>query len=319
MKNLIRQLLSFNRRQQRGIALLLILLLTATTADWWWPPEQVKKSNDKDLIKLYRAEATEFLKTRKKKQTNWVNKPNQFASELPDRSETPTLFEFNPNTLDEAGWKKLGLNNGQVRSIRNYMTSGGKFYKKEDLSKLYCIGSDDYMRLEPFINIPQTTPWPVDSASSTRKKWPVFKTSVPIEINGADSATLTTITGIGPTFASRIIKYRKRLGGFVKKEQLLEVFGMDTLRFHQIDPMVLIDTSLIRKININTATFREMLKHPYLEYYMVKIICQERDKQKGFKSKNDLRALKPMYEELFRKIEPYLSTSSETEKQTVTQ
>ncbi|HAQ65780.1 MAG TPA: hypothetical protein DCR43_08020 [Bacteroidales bacterium] len=319
MKNLIKQFLSFNRRQQRGIALLLILLLAAATADWWWPPAQIKKSDDKDLEKQYKAEAAEFLKTRKKSMTTWVNKPNRFASEIYDRSETPTLFKFNPNTIDEAGWKKLGLNNGQVRSIRNYMTSGGKFYKKEDVAKLYCLDSNDYRRLEPFINIPQTTPWPVDSASSTRIKWPVFKTSVPIEINGADSATLTTISGIGPAFASRIIKYRNRLGGFVKKEQLLDVFGMDTIRFHQIDSMVLIDTSLIRKININTATFRELLKHPYLEYYMVKIICQERDKQKGFKSKNDLRALKPMYEELFRKIEPYISTSSETEKQTIAQ
>jgi competence protein ComEA len=51
-----------------------------------------------------------------------------------------------------------------------------------------------------------------------------------VELNAADSAKLTTIDGIGGAFAKRIIYYRERLGGFIAKEQLKEVFGIDELK-----------------------------------------------------------------------------------------
>jgi DNA uptake protein ComE-like DNA-binding protein len=39
-----------------------------------------------------------------------------------------------------------------------------------------------------------------------------------IERNTADSAKLTTLHGIGPSFARHIINYRNRLGGFYRKD-----------------------------------------------------------------------------------------------------
>src|SRR5437660_80245 len=39
-----------------------------------------------------------------------------------------------------------------------------------------------------------------------------------IELNTADSAKLTELKGIGPSFARRIVNYRNRLGGFIRKE-----------------------------------------------------------------------------------------------------
>ena len=38
--------------------------------------------------------------------------------------------------------------------------------------------------------------------------------SPPLELNTADSSALVRIRGIGPYYASKIIKYRQRLGGF---------------------------------------------------------------------------------------------------------
>jgi len=309
-----KQLLTFSRRQQRGIAILLVLLLIIVTTSWWWPSTQFEINNNKESEELFRNEAKEFLKTKKIELKKQVDLSKFSTSENFHMKEKVTLFNFNPNTLDESGWEKLGLNNGQVRSIKNYQLKGGKFYKKEDVAKLYCLGPEDYKRLEPYITIPPPNRKTIDSANSITKKLDNYKTSIPIEINIADSAKLTTLRGIGPVFASRIIRYRDKLGGFVKKDQLLDVFGMDTSRLHQIDTMILIDTSLIRKININTATFKELLRHPYLDFYMVKIICREREKRKVFKSVNDLRSLDQMYEELFQKMKPYLSTTSKEEK-----
>ncbi len=93
-----------------------------------------------------------------------------------------------------------------------------------------------------------------------------------VELNSADTASLISIHGIGPVFASRILKYRKLLGGYYKKEQLLEVYGIDSLVYINIEKQITLDTSLIKKIKVNTAEFKELLKHPYLKYEDVKAI-----------------------------------------------
>src|SRR5665647_1059817 len=47
-----------------------------------------------------------------------------------------------------------------------------------------------------------------------------------LDLNSADSLHLLEIPGIGPVFASRIIRYRTLLGGYYAVDQLREVYGM---------------------------------------------------------------------------------------------
>lgn len=310
MKSYFKQLLSFNRRQQRGIAVLLILLLAAATAGWWLPITSRLKTGDNFSEEQYKAEVAEFLKSHQPEESFHAGQHNQFSEEPMAKKGSYTLFTFNPNTLNDSGWLKLGLRKGQIKGIRNFQAKGGRFYKKDDVARLYCLSKEDYQRIEAYIDIPAT---PRKQFDTTDRPWNKKSAPVPMEINLADSAALTTINGIGPAFASRIVKYRKRLGGFVRKEQLLEVFGMDSARYRQIEPMIQIDTSSIVKININTVTFKELMRHPYFEFYMVKTICNERELRKGFDSKGELLSLKFMYKELYFKIAPYICTSTEKE------
>jgi DNA uptake protein ComE-like DNA-binding protein len=98
-----------------------------------------------------------------------------------------------------------------------------------------------------------------------------------IELNSADSAGLLPLPGIGPVFAGRIISYRELLGGYHHTGQLSEVYGMRPETIELIDQYLNIDTSLICKIPLNTASFRQLLRHPYLEYDDVKAIVNYRD------------------------------------------
>lgn len=87
---------------------------------------------------------------------------------------------------------------------------------------------------------------------------------VKIELNSADSTDLIPLPGIGPVFSSRIVRYRNLLGGFVDVNQLLEVYGLPEETWLKISKMVTADTLLIRTINVNTATFGDLLRHPYI-------------------------------------------------------
>jgi len=111
-----------------------------------------------------------------------------------------------------------------------------------------------------------------------------YRKKEPVEINQADSSDLLELYGIGPVFASRIVKFRNLLGGFYKPEQLLEVYGMDSARYIGFIERIRIDTSTVIKLNLNTAGFRDLLRHPYLDYDEVKSIVRYRDMNGPFLS-----------------------------------
>lgn len=224
----------------------------------------------------------------------------------------PVYYEFDPNGLSDQHWLKLGLSIKQIRVIRNYELKGGRFFKKEDLKRIYSISPEQYKLLEPYIRISNTTS-PKDSGSfETNYKpagIPLRNVATIIELNSADSIELESVRGIGPAFASRIIRFRKRLGGFYRKEQLLEVYGMDSVKYNQLKDLIKVNAGLIRKINLNTFTFDEIRKHPYLTYKQINAILQYRSQHGLFKSIEDLMKIAILNEEIIRKIEPYIVLS----------
>lgn len=139
-----------------------------------------------------------------------------------------------------------------------------------------------------------------DSSAQARKKIKI------IEINSADSAALDELPGIGPSFAKRIIKYRGMLGGFVNTRQLKEVYGMDSVRLKGFINLIAIDTSAIRKLDVNSATFKELLAHPYLEFEQVKAISRFRDKKGTLTSPFELWAAGILADTLWNYLSPYL-------------
>jgi competence ComEA-like helix-hairpin-helix protein len=180
------------------------------------------------------------------------------------------------------------------------MAAGGKFLSKEDLKKIYSISAEDYEKLEAYILLPYK-----DSLQKPTIVRHDFNLPT-VEINSADTAELQNLKGIGASYAGRIIKYRDLLGGFYRKEQLLEVFGMDTSRFAGFAGQVEINPELIKRKNLNTIEFKELLKHPYLEYYLVKSIFDYKSKNGNFGSVDELLKVNLIYKELYEKISPYL-------------
>lgn len=211
-------------------------------------------------------------------------------------------FPFNPNNMSKEQWEKLGLKEKQISVIENYLKKGGKFYKKDDFKKMYCISLDEYSILEPYIEIPNDyfNKREANKTDITTKKNLIF------ELNSSDTIDLQQVNGIGPAFARRIVKYRDLLGGFVKKEQLLEVFGMDSTRYNQIILQLNVDATSIKKIDINKVTLNELKKHPYFDYYIAKSIISYRDKNGFFKNINDLKKVPLIYDDIFNKISPYI-------------
>lgn len=138
---------------------------------------------------------------------------------------------------------------------------------------------------------------------------------VSVELNSADSATLTTVRGIGPTFAQRIVRYRTRLGGFVRKEQLMEVWGIDSVRYKQIAPQLTVNTALVQQTDINSATADDLWKHPYLDKWQARELVAWRKRGHCYRSSDDLLKVNTIDSTTVARMEGYLRYGDSTAEQ----
>ena len=289
MINNWKEYFTFTQKELNGIIVLCIILFLFLIAPFFFPL----------FIKDAPVDFSRFdAEVKKLEAKNEIARNHLESKQLP--LEPIQLFNFNPNNLPASDWKKLGLSNHQIAIINNYESKGGHFNKKEDLKKIYGISGKQYTLLEPFILIPTN--------SVIKNYIPLLKEKKElVELNSADSILLVGLPDIGPVLASRIIKYRNKLGGFYSADQLKEVYGIDSLKFSHIYPLVKIDSSKIALININKVTFDDLRKHPYFPYHVSKSLINYRQQHAPFTKVEDIKQCVAITEALYKKVNVYLT------------
>jgi DNA uptake protein ComE-like DNA-binding protein len=127
-----------------------------------------------------------------------------------------------------------------------------------------------------------------------------------IDINSCDSAALEALPGIGPVLSVRIIRYRNLLGGYASVAQLREVYGLSEETFTLIRGRVFADSLAIRKIRINEAQYRELLRFPYIEKHEVDAIFKYRELEGRITGMRDLIHNRLIDTVKAARIRPYL-------------
>ena len=122
----------------------------------------------------------------------------------------------------------------------------------------------------------------------------------------ADSVILQIVPGIGALTAGRIIKHRESLGGFIKVDQLNEVFGLKPETIPVIWEYFDFDWVAPRRIEINTVPVEELAKHPYISYQEAKVLVAYRLQHGPYLQLDDLLKIKIFKIEWVNKIGPYL-------------
>ena len=279
--------MTFSKGERVAIITILAVILILILACLFRPSRQSLSDaslHNLDSLLALRQAAMEL------QQQQQAEKPQEIAELHP--------FPFNPNALTEDEWRQIGLTDRQIRNIMNYRAKGGKFYSKNDLGKLYTISEEDFAQLEPFIVLPEVARKPTMKTDTEQKSGqeetakPKDKKTIPIvDLNTADSLALVELPQIGAYTAVRIIEFRDKLGGFVDKEQLRDVKGMDEARFAAIQPYIRIGEAETKKIDVNRADFKTLVHHPYLSYEQVKRIFNQREQRGMIKNWEQLEAL----------------------------
>ena len=296
----IRDFFTLNKSEQRGIIVLLVIILLLLIFNLLLPNFF---SHKKSEFRAYNREVSQFLRTQKSLTDSLQLVHLQNTGKLSPEQAGAKLHPvpFDPNHLSLEKGLQMGLSVGQVKTIQHYVAKGGRFRKKEDLKKMYGLSATEYDILEPYIRI---APFKNSILKSYQpKKQPI---RLKVEINSVDSAALVQKLQLPPWLARRILKYRTLLGGFYSRTQLREVYGMKTATYDAIKTFVLIDTSKIKKTDLNTATFKQLLHHTYIDYETTKKLVNARRKVHGFSNFQQIKQLTGLPDTLLNKIRHYL-------------
>lgn len=288
----------FNRLEQYGFTTLSALLILI-----WLVPDAIKLLRKEPPINhtIVYFEDTKDSRERKVK----TDKKGYLTKNI-------TYFPFDPNGLSAESWQKLGFSPKQIQVIKNYEAKGGRFFKKEDVAKIFVISTADYARIAPYIQIKLTKPQFIPAKGDLEKnaslvKRPWSKSVAKVNINLADTTDWKSLKGIGSVFARRIVKYKEALGGFVHIAQVAEVYGIPPETMDSIRPFLVLDpTPLVTKLNVNRLTAEELARHPYIGKKQAQTLINYRQQHGNFKNLESLQSIQSLDSIFFRKIEKYL-------------
>lgn len=291
---------TFSRKDRIGtIALLLLIALIFSLAYFAPSPSDAPVPVPDSLLVVVKS-------LEPKEGQRYAATDESFVFE-PTPTEAGALFFFDPNTLDADGWRRLGLRDKTIKTIHNYRTKGGRFYKPEDLSKIWGLPKGFYERVKPYIRLPQPEGQTARADFEAAPKAYTPKAPTIIEVNTADTTALIALPGIGSKLAGRIVAFRNKLGGFASLSQIAETYGLPDSTFQKIKSRLSVDVSGVKKININTAAKEELKMHPYIKWALANAIVAYREQHGAFLSVDDVKKSMLMDETLFEKLKPYLS------------
>lgn len=227
------------------------------------------------------------------------------------------VFPFDPNQADSLTLLRLGLRPWQIRNMMRYRQKGGHWRSADDFGRLYGLSEADFKRLRPYIRIyPSSSP---SAESTSQSAWASSPSghqlaAVPrsekyaegtlVRLQEADTAELKHIPGIGSYYARKIVSYRERLGGYVRVSQVDEIEGLPSGLSRWF---TLAGSAPPRAIRINHASFRQLVRHPYLNYEQTKVIVNHIRLYGPLHGWRDLRLYSEFSEADFARLAPYFT------------
>jgi len=289
----------YNKSQRNGIFLLVVLIAILQVIIFVKPfsSEENVTIDDNDLIAFqHRIDSLKIVEIENRK---------------------PKIYPFNPNYISDFKGEQLGMSIEEIDRLHAFRKSNKFINSKEDFQKITKVSDSLLNKISPYFKFPD---WVVkrnyakkqnqnknrsNNANSTDKTV-AYKLSTN-DINKATSEDLRSINGIGPSFSERIIKYRSKLQGFSYPSQLYEVWGLEPeIADKVLAVFKIIELPVIKKQNVNTVEFKQLLKNPYIDYELCKKIFNYRDEVAELQNISELKNIKGFPLDKYDRIVLYL-------------
>ena len=286
--NRFRSHFAYNKRERNGIFFLLLIIVVLQIVFFFvdFSSKDVNTLSEKEIV-IFQKEMDSLR-----------------VVELENRKQK--TFPFNPNYISDFKGYQLGMSVDEIDRLLSYRSKGAFINSKEEFQNITKVSDSLLNVISPNFKFPE---W-VTSKNLQLKINTIHKKKIPTEIKDLNVITakdLTVIKGIGEKTANRILNYRDKIQGFSTDSQLYEVYYLDKEIADEIlQHFKVITLPVIKKININEATFKEVLTIVYLDYELTKKIFNYRDEVAEIQSLEELKKIDGFPIEKFERITLYL-------------
>jgi len=221
----------------------------------------------------------------------------------------PKIFPFNPNYLTDFKAYKLGLSVEEIDKLLDYRKTGKFVNSAKEFQNITDVNDSLLQIISPYFKFPEWVKTKQKNSTTIKPNTHNYNLSKPStkDLNLVTLSDLKTINGIGDKLAKRIISYRELLKGFSFNEQLYEVYYLDKAVADKVlKQFMVFEKPKIQKIDINEATFKDILHLPYIDYDLTKKICNYRDEIGVYTTLEDLKKIDSFPLEKFDRIALYL-------------
>ena len=222
------------------------------------------------------------------------------------------IYPFNPNYITDYRGYKLGMSTQEIDRLHLYRSSNKFVNSAEEFQNVTLVSDSLLQKIAPYFKFPEWVKTTnsqksfetnVGELNKTPKVTNVFK-----DLNTASAQDLKIIYGIGDKLATRIIKFRDRLGGFLIEDQLYDVYGLKP----EVAQKVLLKFKVktkpeIVKINVNTANASEISSLVYINYQVSANIVAYRKQVGEIKSIDELKKIEGFPSDKINRITLYLT------------
>ena len=283
----------YTKSQRNGILFLLIIIIFLQLI------LHFKNFDSQQLVDLSQPKITFY-----KKQLDSLKKKSSKKKKF-------KIYPFNPNYISDYKGYQLGMNVDEIdrllahREQRLYVNSAKEF---QTITKI----SDSLLqKISPFFKFPEWVQKKNNNKNNQQRYIPNSRINVSeittVDINKATLKDFTAIEGVDEYISERIIKYRSKLQGFSFKEQLFEVWGLDELIANKIlSTFSIKNIPIIKKVNINTASFKEVLSNPYIDYELCIQIFDYKDEVAELQSISEIKNIEGFPIKKYNRIVLYL-------------
>lgn len=280
----IKSHLLFNARQRSGILFLLLIIIILQLVYFF-----VDFSTDKSQVLLTR-------------ETYWQQKADSVKN-LKESKRT-VIYSFNPNYITDFKGYQLGMSVDEIDRLLAFRAQGKFVNSAQEFQLVTKIHDSLLKKISPYFKFPD---WVTNKNNAQTKINKVISSIEIQDINKATESDLIKVNGIGEVLAKRIIQYRNKLGGFTFNQQVYEVWNLEKSTADKVLELFTVkEKPIIKKININTASFKEVLAIVYIDYELCKKIFDFKREIAEYQSVEEFKKIDGFPLDKFERIILYL-------------
>ena len=283
----------YTKNQRNGILLLLIIIIFLQLI------LHFKNFDSQQMVDLSLPKITSY------------NKQLDSLKKKSSKKKKFKIYPFNPNYISDYKGYQLGMNVDEIDRLLAYREQRLYVNSAKEFQTITKVSDSLLQKISPFFKFPEWVQKKNNNKNNQQRYIPNSRINVSeittVDINKATLKDFTAIEGVDEYISERIIKYRSKLQGFSFKEQLFEVWGLDELMANKIlSTFSIKNKPIIKKININTASFKEVLSNPYIDYELCIQIFDYKDEVAELQSISEIKNIEGFPIKKYNRIVLYL-------------